>query len=66
MILFAWYVSKLANKREFFYVNQLCFPANLHNLKCNLCKTNYCFIKCSWCAAHLCFQCFYINFHPQH
>ncbi|KYM82726.1 hypothetical protein ALC53_06901 [Atta colombica] len=28
--------------------NQLCFPANLHNLKC------------------LCFQCFYINFHPQH
>ncbi|KYN30363.1 hypothetical protein ALC56_15339 [Trachymyrmex septentrionalis] len=38
---------------------------NLHNLKCNLCNTNYCFIKCSWYAVHLCFQCFYINF-PQH
>jgi len=66
MIQFAWYASKLANEREIFYnVNQLCFPPNVHNIKC-VCNTNYAFIKCSWCEARLCFQCFYVDFHPQY
>jgi len=66
MIQFAWYASKLAKERDIFYnVNQLCFPVNVHNYKC-WCQKNYSFIKCSWCAFYLCFQCFYVNFHPQH
>ncbi|XP_071642227.1 uncharacterized protein [Temnothorax longispinosus] len=66
MIQFAWYASKLANEREIFCnVNQLCFPPNIHNTKSS-CKSNYSFIKCSWCTSYLCFQCFYNNFHPQH
>lgn len=66
MIQFAWYASKLTScEREIFYnVNQLCFPPNIHNVKCS-CKSNYSFIKCSWCATYLCFKCFYVNFHPQ-
>lgn len=47
MIQFAWYAAKLANEREIFYnVNQICFPINVHNVKCS-CKINYSFIK--WC-----------------
>ena len=66
MIKFAWYASKLANERDIFYnVNQLCFPPNVHNKKC-ICNTRVAFIICSWCEKHLCFQCFYVNLHPQH
>lgn len=66
MIQYAWYASKLASEREIFLnVNQLCFPVNIHNLKC-LCNKQNSFIKCSWCASNLCFQCFFVNFHPQH
>ena len=66
MLQFAWYASKLTHEREIFSnVNQLCFPVNIHNIKCS-CKTHYSFIQCSWCTVNLCFQCFYVNFHLQH
>jgi hypothetical protein len=66
MLQFAWYASKLADDREIFLnVNQLCFPSNIYNKTC-VCGQHNSFIKCSWCEKILCFQCFYINFHPQH
>ncbi|XP_026829898.1 uncharacterized protein LOC113563060 [Ooceraea biroi] len=63
-----WLTDFLTNYREreiFYNVNQLCFPSNLHNIKC-ICQKTSSFIKCSWCATCLCFKCFYIDFHPQH
>lgn len=66
MLEYAWYASKLSDKRDiFFNVNQLCFPPNIHNIKCVCGQTNS-FIKCSWCDNILCFHCFYTNFHPQY
>ena len=64
MLIYAWYASKLLEKRDVFCnVNEICFPAKLLNMKCVCGRLS--FIQCSHCRKCLCFCCFYDVYHPK-
>ncbi|XP_029662700.1 uncharacterized protein LOC115235213 isoform X1 [Formica exsecta] len=63
MLRYAWFASKLTDKREIFMnVNEVCFPLDILKQPCN-CK-NATFIRCARCRANYCFACFYDKYHP--
>lgn len=65
MIKYAWYACGIGDTQpEFQNVNQVCFPQDLQTNSCSC--TKQVFIKCAFCRAYLCFDCFYINYHPTH
>lgn len=63
MLRYAWFASKLTDKREVFMnVNEVCFPLDILKQSCNC--NNAAFIRCARCRVNYCFACFYDNYHP--
>ena len=57
MIRYAWFASKLMDKREnFMNVNRVCFPLNVATNRCSGENMNAAFMKC--------FTCIYDKYHP--
>ena len=67
MIRYAWFASKLTDKRiNFMNVNRVCLTLDIATNKCSCENMNAAFMKCSWCRKCFCFTCIYDKYHPKY